>query len=189
MNTLATHLRRSIMLISSKGLLSSAMLSAAILFGSGVAHAQQTQSQPGMMGQGMKDKDKDDCEGMMRGGRGMMGRDMMGPMGMMHGPMLEGRLAYIKAELAITDAQSTVWNEYVTAVKARAPSMQGMRDTMMQAMQSGTATARMDAHIKAMETMTEALKALKPATEALYAVLTPDQKQKADKLLGMGSMM
>jgi hypothetical protein len=37
--------------------------------------------------------------------------------------------------------------------------------------------------------MTAALKALKPATEALYAVLTPDQKQKADQLLGMGCCM
>ena len=60
---------------------------------------------------------------------------------------------------------------------------------MMQGMQSGTAMARMDAHIKAMEAMTEALKSLKPATEALYAVLTPEQKQKADQLLGMGCCM
>jgi hypothetical protein len=124
--------------------------------------------------------------GMM--GQGMMGQGMMGQ-GMMSGPMLEGRLAYIKADLAITDAQSAAWNTYASAVKARASSMQGMHDTMMQAMQSGTPTARMDAHIKAMEAMTEALKALKPATEALYAVLTPEQKQKADQLLGMGCMM
>lgn len=166
------------MLISHKGLLGSALLSAAILLGSSVAHAQQTQSQPGMMGQGMMG------QGMMGGGQGMMG-----PMGMMHGPMLEGRLAYIKAELAVTDAQSVAWNGYVGAVKARASGMQGMHESMMQTMQSGTAAARMDAHIKAMEAMTEALKALKPATEALYAVLTPDQKQKADQLLGMGCMM
>ena len=161
------------MFVSIKGLFG-ALLSAAILFGSSVAHAQQGQPQHGMMGQ----------QGMMGGGQGMMG-----PMGMMHGPMLEGRLAYIKAELAITDAQSAAWNGYVSAVKARASSMQGMHGTTMQAMQSGTAMARMDAHIKAMEAMTEALKALKPATEALYAELTPDQKQKADQLLSMGCMM
>lgn len=160
---------------SYKGLLGRAALSVAFLLGSSVAHAQQTQAQPGMMGHGMM-------------GQGMMGQGMMGQ-GMMSGPMLEGRLAYIKAELAITDAQSVAWNTYASAVKARASTMQGMHDTMMQAMQSGTATARMDAHIKAMEAMTEALKALKPATEALYAVLTPEQKQKADQLLGMGCMM
>ncbi len=37
--------------------------------------------------------------------------------------------------------------------------------------------------------MVEALKALRPATDALYAVLTPDQKTKADQLLGMGCCM
>lgn len=68
-------------------------------------------------------------------------------------------------------------------------TMQGMHDSMMQAMHSGTATARMDAHVKHMETMTEALKALRPATEALYAVLAADQKTKADQLLGMGCCM
>tara|TARA_B100001105_G_C22005732_1_gene279309 strand:- start:7 stop:507 length:501 start_codon:yes stop_codon:yes gene_type:complete len=166
------------MVVSSKGLLGSVILSAAILLGSNVAHAQQVQLQPGMMGH----------QGMMGGGQGMMGGGQ-GMMGMMHGPMLEGRLAHIKAELAITDAQSAAWNGYADAVKARATGMQGMHDAMMKAMQSGTAMERMDAHIKAMETMTEALKALKPVTEALYAVLTPDQKQKADQALGMGCMM
>lgn len=67
--------------------------------------------------------------------------------------------------------------------------MQRMHETMMQTAQSGTAASRMDAHIKAMEAMKETLKALKPAPEALYAVLTPEQKQKADQLLGMGCMM
>ena len=60
---------------------------------------------------------------------------------------------------------------------------------MMQAMQTGSAMARMDAHIKAMESMVESLKALKPATEALYAVLTDEQKKKSDQLLGGGCGM
>jgi len=159
------------MVMSSKRLFASMMVSAAIVLGAATAYAQQGQSQPGMMGQSSM-------------GQGMMGQGMM-----MTGPMLEGRLAYIKADLAITDAQSPAWNAYADAVKARASGMQGMHGSMMQGMQAGSATARMDAHVKAMEAMTEALKALKPATEALYAVLTPEQKPKADQLLGMGCMM
>jgi hypothetical protein len=174
------------MLFFHKGLLGSVMVAAAVLAGSSAASAQQPQGQPGMTGQGMMGQGMMG-QGMM--GQGMMGQGMMGPMGMMNGPMLEGRLAYMKAELAITDAQSAVWNGYVSAVKDRASGMRGMHEGMMQAMQSGTAMARMDAHIKAMEAMTDALKALKPATEALYAVFTPEQKQKADRLLGMGCMM
>lgn len=115
---------------------------------------------------------------------------MMGP-GMMigHGPMMEGQLTYLKAELGITDAQMEAWNAYVEAVKARAATMQGMHASMMQAMQSGTALQRMEAHTQAMQSMVDSMKAIRPATEALYEVLTDEQKKKADLLLGNGCCM
>jgi DNA-binding transcriptional LysR family regulator len=43
---------------------------------------------------------------------------------------------------------------------------------------------RMDARIKSMETMVDSMKAVKPATEKLYAVLTDEQKKVADQLIG-----
>jgi hypothetical protein len=67
--------------------------------------------------------------------------------------------------------------------------MQGMHTSMMQAMQAGTALERLDARTKAMESMVESLKALRPATEKLYSALSDDQKKKADLLLGMGCCM
>jgi LTXXQ motif family protein len=149
---------------------------------------------PGMMNQGMMGPGT--CS--MMGGMGqemMMGWGMQGMMNpammgmMMGGPASQGRLAYVKAELGITDAQTAAWDGYASAVSARVTSMQGMHADMMQAMQTGSAMARMDAHIKAMESMVETLKALKPSTEALYAVLTDEQKQKADQLLGGGCGM
>lgn len=126
----------------------------------------------GMMGSGMGG-----MMGMMMGGGPMMG--MMGG-----GPMMEARLAYQKAELGITDAQAAAWDDYVAAFRTRGAAMQSMHADILQIMQSGNAMARLDAHIKAMEAMVESLKALKPATEALYAVLTDEQKAKADQLLG-----
>ena len=131
----------------------------------------------GMMGSGMGG-----MMGMMMGGGPMMG--MMGG-----GPMMEARLAYQKAELGITDAQAAAWDDYVAAFRTRGAAMQSMHADMLQIMQSGNAMARLDAHIKAMEAMVDSLKALKPATEALYAVLTDDQKAKADQLLGGCGMM
>ncbi len=114
----------------------------------------------------------------------------MGPGMMMgYGPMMEGQLAYLKAELAITDAQKEAWDAYVNSVKARATTMQGMRAAMMQSMQSGSAVDRMEAHTQAMQSMVESMKATKPATEALYKVLTDEQKKKADLLLGNGCCM
>jgi hypothetical protein len=133
----------------------------------------------GMMGPGM--------QGMM--GPGMMGQGMGPGIMMGRGPMVEGRLAYLKAELGISDAQAAAWDGYVSAVKARGDAMQGMHATMMQAMQVGTAVDRMNAHITAMQSMMDSMNALKPATEALYKVLNDDQKKKADVLLGMGCCM
>jgi hypothetical protein len=50
---------------------------------------------------------------------------------------------------------------------------------MTKTMGSGSALDRMDTRINAMEATIESLKALKPATTALYAVLTDAQKAEA----------
>jgi hypothetical protein len=55
---------------------------------------------------------------------------------------------------------------------------------MSRAMQSGKVLERMDARIQATQAKLDSLKALKPATEELYKVLTDEQKQKIDQLLG-----
>lgn len=185
------------MIHATKTLLGALILSGALLAAQG-ARAQQMQHGPGMMGPGMMGPGymgsgmtgcpmmggQSTAMGQMPMGNGMMGAGMM-----MTGPAIEGRLAYLKAELGITDAQSAAWDGYVKAVKARMSAMQGTHQSMTQAWQSGTAMARLDAHTKAMESMVEGLKALKPATEALYAVLSMEQKTKADQFLGMGCCM
>lgn len=174
---------------SSRLLLASTTL-LAIAGAYGLAGAQQMPQRGWMGHQGMMD-----CPMMGGMGHHRMGGDM-GWSGMGRGPMMmgspanvEGRLAYLKAELGITEPQTKAWDGYVSAVKSRMSTMHGMHDSMMQAMQAGTATARLDAHVKHMEAMTEALKSLKPATDALYAVLTTEQKAKADVLLGIGCCM
>lgn len=122
-------------------------------------------------------------QGMMRGGR--MGKGMMGGQPRM-GAMAKGRLAYLKSELNITDAQQAAWKEYSDAVTDRVGVMRGVRQTMMEAMRMGNANERMDARITGMEAMVAAMKAVKPATEKLYAVLSDEQKKIADQLIGMG---
>jgi hypothetical protein len=147
LTSILTHSRRSTMSTTRKNLLMSLLLPAAILMGANATQAeqpQQVQPQQGMMGPGMMGNP-------MMGG--MMGPSMMGQgmMGMMSGPMVQGRLAYLKAELGITEAQSAAWSEYVSAVNARMSGMLSMHQSMLQVMQSGSATARMDAHINAMD--------------------------------------
>jgi hypothetical protein len=129
----------------------------------------------GMMGPGMM--------GPGTGGQGAWGPGMMGP-GSRMGTVADARLAYLKGELAITEAQTEAWNAYAEAATTRVDVMQGMRESMFSVMQEGSATERMDARIGGMEAMLEAMKALKPATENLYAALTDEQKKVADQLIG-----
>ena len=150
------------------------------------------QGEGGMMGQDMGVQDMSGCpmmgDMMGFGRRGM--KQGMGHGAMMHSiPMMEGRLAYIKADLEIADAQMAAWDAYANAVRARQATMEGMRAEMMKAKESGSAFQRLDARIKAMESMLDGLKALKPVTEGLYAVLSDEQKKQADQLLGGGCSM
>lgn len=131
-------------------------------------------------------------------GPGMMGMmRMMGDcpmMGMMMGAdtstFTEGRIAFLKAELAITEAQKSVWDTYAAALKKNLQGMQAMRQTMVKVMEAKTPVERLDAHIAAMEGRVASLKEVKPALAALYGALTDEQKKKADEILtGMGCMM
>jgi hypothetical protein len=137
---------------------------------------------PGMMGQG---RGRGGMMEMMGGGCSMMGMtDRDG------GPFAEGRIAFIKAELAITDAQKEAWNTYAAALRKNLESMQSMHKTMMSATQTEGPVERLDLHITAMESRLQSLKEVKPGLAALYAALSEDQKMKADSLLtGIGCMM
>jgi hypothetical protein len=166
-------------------------------------HDQPKQGGMGMMGQGggmmgqrqggMTDEDgkPDGCPMMgdlMGSGRHGMGKGMKH--GMMHSvPMMEARLAYIKADLEITEAQGAAWDAYANAVRARHDAMESVHADMMKAKGNGTVVDRMDARIKSMETMLDGLKAMKSPTEALYDALSDEQKKKADQLLGAGCGM
>ena len=158
--------------------------------GMGMGHGVMgSENDQGMMGSGK--------DGEMTGRGGMMG--MMGGacpmMGMMMGggemPMHSaGRVAFLKAEIAITETQEKAWDTYADALKNNMQSMQDMHKTMMAARTGKTAVERLDAHITAMDARLQALKDIKPKLGALYDALSDDQKKKADPLLtGMGCMM
>lgn len=117
-----------------------------------------------------------------RMGHGKMHRRHMGSNHM--GAMSRGRLAYLESALNITADQESAWTAYSEAVNQRVTVMQGKRANMMENMHSGSAIERMDSRISGMEAMLAAMKAIKPATEELYAALSAEQKQIADQLIG-----
>ena len=169
-----------------------AVWTAALLFTSfGVAIAQtqaaplQNMSEGAMMGSG---------SGMpMMGGPGRMGDGMMGM-----ADHVEGRIAFLKAELNIAEAQMTQWNAFADALRENARRMSGMPAMMMQGGMmsrdgaSVSAPDRLDRMEKMLTTMLETIKATRTALSPLYAVLTEEQKKVADQLIhgpmGMGRM-
>ena len=94
----------------------------------------------GMMGQGMMSQGMMGPEmgrmmqRMMPMMRAMMAREGMnlmdGPMGMMAPRRVEGRIAFLRTELAITEAQLPAWNGFADALRAQARSMEASRPPM-----------------------------------------------------------
>jgi hypothetical protein len=173
-----------------------ASLTAASLILAGSALAQQPPAEPQapargqprtMMGPGMT-------------GPGMMGHGdwapwMMG-LGRHHGMMMapgmiqafaEGKLAFLKSLLGITEAQSGPWNAFAEVVRAQAKSMAESQQKRMPVPGQPEVTLPqwVDLHLQMMEEHLAALKKIKPALDALYQALTPEQRQKADQLIRM----
>ena len=137
---------------------------------------------PGMMGPGMMEKMMGNGQADMMAGCQMAGGDTS--------TFAEGRIAFLKAELTITDLQKAVWETYVEVLKKNLQGMQAMRQTMVKVMDAKTPVERLDAQLAAMDGRLASLKEVKPALDALYAALSAEQKKKADQILtGMGCMM
>jgi hypothetical protein len=140
---------------------------------------------PGMMGPGYG-PGRGSGGGMMGGGCGMMGARSDGRAE----TFVNGRIAFLKAELGITDAQKAAWDTYADAIKRNLQSMQGMWQTMEKVFEAKTPVERLDARVTAMESRLTALREVKPALANLFAALSEDQQKKADELLTeMGCMM
>ncbi|HYG84802.1 MAG TPA: Spy/CpxP family protein refolding chaperone [Azospirillum sp.] len=129
---------------------------------------------------------------MTTGGMMPMMRPMMGPSGGMGMPFehLEGRIAFLKAELKITDAQAPQWTAFADALRTSAKAHQGMVERSSKASAPATWLDRLALQQTALSVRLESLKALETAAKPLYAALTAEQKILADRLFAgpMGVM-
>jgi hypothetical protein len=151
-------------------------------------------------------------QGMMGGGMmNMMGgnmpmSDMMRMMGMMRqsgdgmGGMetidhVEGRIAFLRTELKITDAQSPAWNAFADALRNNAKTLGELRTSMMSPAGSGSQTLvdRLTWQEKWLSARLEATRAMKSALTNLVGSFSDEQKKTADEVLaphmGMMAMM
>jgi len=153
----------------------------------GPALAQQPQHDehhpPGTAGPGMPGGMAGDGDmPMMRMMRMMMGRDGMSMMGAM-ARHVEGRLAFLKTELKIIDAQLPLWNAVADAMRANAKAMGDMAGGMMGGSQAATLPDKLAMREKMMTAHLEALRKFKAVVDPLYASLSDEQKKTADELL------
>ena len=119
--------------------------------------------------------------GMMR----MM--EMMGP-GTAAIDHIEGRIAFLRFELNITEAQASAWNAFADAMRTNAKKLAEVRASMMPQPDAGqqqapTVAERLDQQERRLLARLEGTRALKSAVTNLYGTLSEDQKKTANELL------
>lgn len=140
------------------------------------------------------------------GGGGMMGKmpmmDMMQMTGMMRQSgggagmatidHVEGRIAFLRAELKITDAQNGPWNAFADALRTNAKSLGEARSSMMSGAQQSLVD-RLALQEKWLAARLDGTRAIKSALANLAATLSDDQMKMADELvaphIGIMAMM
>jgi len=159
----------------------STTLIAGVVSGIALALAAGVYAQPyGGMGQGYGPG-----MGMGHGfGPGMGAGPGNGPMaGVDPSAMVESRLGALKTQLKITASQEAAWKTYADQAKQQAASMPAMHAQMTAA--GMTAPERAALRTALMQQRISAMAAMDTAFNALYAVLTPEQKVIADQNFGM----
>ena len=108
---------------------------------------------------------------------------------------IDGRLAYMKTELKITDAQTAARDELAKVIHDTAETHNALMREMKKDVRSGDffempLPERLTVQQTHMEARLEQIKSVKAAVDKLYALLDDDQKKTADDIvlpsMGMG---
>jgi hypothetical protein len=128
-----------------------------------------------MMGGGM------DMAGMMRVMRSCMGgSDDAGAF-----DRIEGRIAFLRAELRITDTQATAWNTFADALRAHAQKLRQTSASDRSVQPNGPVLLdQLDRQERWLSARTEGVRAIRAALTPLFGLLSDEQKKTADELLG-----
>jgi hypothetical protein len=104
---------------------------------------------------------------------------------------VEGRIAFLKAELKITDAQTPQWNAVADAMRKNDAAMRDLmrqaREARQQQQQQPSSSNALDALARRerfAEARAESVRNFAAAFRPLYASLSDEQKRTADELLG-----
>lgn len=132
----------------------------------------------------------------MMGMMAMMGPGTAGAMATID--RVEGRIAFLRAELKISETQASAWNAFADALRTNAQKLAQVRAAMMPQPGSATPQAptlaeRLDMQERWLAAPLEGIRAINAAFTTLYTTLSDDQKKTAGEPLaphmGMTGMM
>jgi len=139
----------------------------------------------GMMGKGMMCDSMMCKKGMMGGGRhdmGMPGHDFS--------QHIEGRIAFLKTEIGITDSQAPLWNAFADALRGIAKvkadlgaAHKGAHGKLEDDSKAPSLADRLAHHETALTARLSAVKTLRDGYGKLHEKLTNSQKTTADTLV------
>jgi len=106
---------------------------------------------------------------------------------------IDGRLAFIKAELKIDEKQTTAWNALADAVRNAAKHHnERMKGLFEERATTRTLPERLDAQEQLLNARLDKIRQIKSSLKNLYDVLSDEQKEEADDIVlpmvGMGGM-
>ena len=101
---------------------------------------------------------------------------------------VEGRIAFLRTELKITDAQANAWNAFADALRTNAKKLGEVRGSMMSHMGAGqqrapTLAEQLSLQEQWLVARLEGTRALKSAFTNLDGMLSDEQKKTANELL------
>jgi hypothetical protein len=118
---------------------------------------------------------------------GMGGMDMSG-MGMTE--RVEGRIAFLRAELQIAGSQSKVWDAFADALRSNAKRLKEANMPVMSDASTPQVLAQLASEERMLAARLDGVRAMKAAFVPLYDSLSAEQRKAADELLAthMGLM-
>jgi periplasmic protein CpxP/Spy len=103
---------------------------------------------------------------------------------MMPGQLVEGRIAFLKAQLKITPAQEAQWQQVEAAMRENAKTLDQTITTARQNRSNMNAVQRLESREQFAKVRVDNDARLVAAFKPLYASLSPEQQQMANQLVG-----
>src|SRR6267378_5389022 len=103
---------------------------------------------------------------------------------MMPGQFVDGRIAFLKAQLKITPAQEAQWQQVEAAMRENAKTLDQTIATARQNHGNTDAVQRLELHEQFAKVRVDNDARLLAAFKPLYASLSPEQQQMANQLVG-----